>query len=87
MSCSPLPLIAALLASCAYGAPPSSVPDNHGVNRDGVWHARGSDDPEGNCSSCHGIAEATPDRVDCVDCHSAASIASGRFEDEDERDD
>ncbi len=66
--------------------PSADTPDTHTLSEDGVWHAPGGRDAQDNCASCHGIEEAGSNPVSCIDCHSAASIASGEFDDEDGED-
>ena len=45
------------------------APSSHTVNNDGVMHKEGLQDPETNCTSCHGADLKGGDGPSCYKCH------------------
>lgn len=50
---------------------PSDSPADHTVNRDGIGHAPGLEDPGVNCTDCHGVDLSGGDNGEpsCFACH------------------
>ena len=50
---------------------PSSAPASHTISRDGVRHLAGLNDPETNCTACHGVDLRGGDNGEpgCYSCH------------------
>jgi hypothetical protein len=59
-----------IIACSSSTDPNSSAPSDHTINKDGVLHKSGLNDPEKNCTSCHGAnlqgGESAPS---CYKCH------------------
>jgi hypothetical protein len=52
-------------------ATPANLPKTHTVNRDGVMHAPGMDNPVQRCSACHGkdLRGGKAAKSSCFECH------------------
>ncbi len=49
---------------------PSSAPASHTISKDGVRHLTGLDDPQANCTACHGAdLRGGPAAPSCFTCH------------------
>ncbi len=79
LSCLLAALLLALSGSVVAApapAPADDVPEDHTSDREGVLHAPGASDPQGNCAGCHGITDRADAGVACIDCHSASMLGS-----------
>ncbi len=66
--------LAACNGSSSSSSPASSTsynpPEDHTINRDGVLHKSGYDNPTENCASCHGDdLQGGSTGVSCFQCH------------------
>ncbi len=50
---------------------PPDAPQGHTVNKDGVAHRPGLEDPTANCTACHGadLQGGTNGEPSCYSCH------------------
>ncbi len=68
-------LILLSIAACDDSSSPTSstssnAPEDHTINRDGVLHKSGYDNPTENCASCHGDdLQGGSTGVSCFQCH------------------
>lgn len=55
------------------GVAPEDAPEGHTVVEDGVAHAPGLEDPEANCTACHGadLRGGAGGQPSCYTCHGA----------------
>jgi hypothetical protein len=62
-------ILALAAGGCKSPASPS-VPEGHTVNKNGVYHRPGLDNPTVNCISCHGTdLRGGSAGVSCYKCH------------------
>ena len=64
-------LLAVALAGCSDETAPADAPEGHTVVEDGVAHAPGLNDPQTNCSACHGatLEGGADGEPSCFSCH------------------
>jgi hypothetical protein len=63
-------LAAVFLCSCSSTASPTNVPPDHIVNKGGILHKSGLENPEYNCVECHGSdLRGGTSGVSCYQCH------------------
>ncbi len=49
---------------------PSTAPASHTISKDGVRHLEGLNEPEANCTACHGAdLRGGPGAPSCFTCH------------------
>ena len=63
-------LIAVFLYTCTSPESNTDQPSDHAVNKGGVFHMNGLNEPETNCVQCHGndLGGGTSG-VSCYQCH------------------
>jgi hypothetical protein len=67
----PTPRPAATAAPTAARKAPANLPKTHTVDRGGVKHAPGSENPTQRCAACHGkdLRGGTVSKSSCYSCH------------------
>lgn len=64
-----LALSALVVALAACGGSVSDAPAGHTVDKDGVMHHTGLEDPMTNCTGCHGASLQGDQGPSCTSCH------------------
>jgi len=62
--------IVVIIACSSSTDPNSNAPADHTINKDGRMHKPGLNDPQDNCTECHGTElQGTDSAPSCLKCH------------------